>query len=57
MFQVWGASFSKILYHTAFNLSCVFCLVVLVVLFAVSKIALLQLYVEKLFANTTPEMY
>ena len=31
-------------------------LVVLVVLFAVSKIALLQLYVEKLLVNTTPEM-
>lgn len=57
MFQVWGASIAKILYHTAFDLSSVFCLVVLVVLFAVSKIALLQLYVEKLFANTTPEMY
>lgn len=51
-----GGQYCYDFYHTAFDLSSVF-LVVLVVLFAVSKIALLQPYVEKLLASTTPEMY
>ena len=52
-----GGQYCKDFYHTAFDLSSVVCLVVLVVLFAVNKIVLLQPYVEKLLAYTTPEIY